>query len=44
MNEGAYVQDFTIQVIPIWLVIPLLLLLVLGGVKLVKLLLMALKG
>ena len=30
--------------IPIWLVIPVLLLLVLGGVKLVKLLLMALKG
>ena len=30
--------------IPVWLVIPVLLLLVLGGVKLVKLLLMALKG
>ena len=30
--------------IPIWLVIPVLLLLVIGGVKLVKLLLMALKG
>lgn len=30
--------------IPVWLLIPLLLLLVLGGVKLVKLLLMALKG
>jgi len=30
--------------IPVWLVIPVLLLLVLGGVKLVKLFLMALKG
>ena len=30
--------------VPIWVVIPVLLLLVLGGVKLVKLLLMALKG
>jgi hypothetical protein len=30
--------------IPIWLVIPVLVLLVLGGVKLVKLLLMALQG
>lgn len=43
MNEHAYVQDFAIQV-PIWVVIPVLLLLVFGGVKLVKLLLMALKG
>ena len=31
-------------VVPVWLLIPLLLLLVLGGVKLVKLLLLALKG
>jgi hypothetical protein len=31
-------------VIPIWVVIPVLLLLVLGGFKLVKLVLMALKG
>jgi len=30
--------------VPIWLVIPVLLLLVIGGVKLVKLLLMALRG
>ncbi len=43
MNEQAYVRDFAIQV-PIWVVIPVLLLLVLGGVKLVKLALMALKG
>jgi hypothetical protein len=43
MNEQVYVQDFAIQ-IPIWVVIPVLLLLVLGGVKLVKLLLIALKG
>ena len=43
MNEVAYVQDFAIQ-IPIWVVIPVLLLLVLGGVKLVKWLLLALKG
>jgi hypothetical protein len=31
-------------VVPVWLLIPVLLLLVLGGVKLVKLLLMALNG
>ena len=31
-------------VVPVWLLIPFLLLLVLGGVKLVKLLVMALKG
>ncbi len=31
-------------VVPVWLLIPVLLLLVLGGVKLVKLLVMALKG
>ena len=31
-------------VVPAWLLIPLLLLLVFGGVKLVKLLVMALKG
>ena len=30
--------------VPVWVVIPVLLLLVLGGVKLVKFLLMALKG
>lgn len=30
--------------VPVWLLIPLLLLLVFGGVKLVKLLLVALKG
>jgi hypothetical protein len=30
--------------VPIWVVLPVLLLLVLGGVKLVKMLLMALKG
>ena len=30
--------------VPIWLVIPVLVLLVIGGVKLVKLLLMALRG
>jgi len=30
--------------VPIWVLIPVLLLLVLGGVKLLKLLLMALKG
>jgi len=40
MNEtGIHVYS-----VPIWLVIPVLVLLVLGGVKLVKLLLMALKG
>ncbi len=44
MNEHAYVQGYVVQLFPIWLVIPVLLLLVLGGVKLVKLLLMALKG
>ena len=44
MNEHVFVQDFAIQLIPIWVVIPVLLLLVLGGVKLVKLLLMTLKG
>ena len=37
------VEDFYFA-IPVWLVIPVLLLLVLGGVKLVKLLLMALNG
>jgi hypothetical protein len=35
--------SFSIAV-PVWLVIPVLLLFVLGGVKLVKLLLVALKG
>ena len=35
--------SFSIAV-PVWLVIPVFVLLVLGGVKLVKLLLMALKG
>jgi len=44
MNEHAYVQGYVEQVFPIWLVIPVLLVLILGGVKLVKLLLMALKG
>ena len=44
MNEQVYVQDYVVQLFPVWLVIPVLLLLVLGGVKLVKLLLMALKG
>jgi hypothetical protein len=44
MNEHAYVQDYVVQLFPVWLLIPVLLLLVLGGVKLVKLLLMALKG
>jgi hypothetical protein len=37
------VEGYAVQ-IPIWVVIPVLLLLVLGGWKLVKLLLMALKG
>jgi hypothetical protein len=37
-------QEVHMYTVPIWLVIPVLLLLVLGGVKLVKLLLMALKG
>ena len=37
------VAGYAVQ-IPYWVVIPVLLLLVLGGVKLVKLLLMALKG
>ena len=44
MNEQAYVQDYVVQLFPLWLVIPVLLLLVLGGVKLVKSLLMARKG
>jgi hypothetical protein len=44
MDEHAYVQGYAVQVFPIWLVIPVLLLLVFGGVKLVKLLLTALKG
>lgn len=37
------VEGYAVQ-IPIWVVIPVLLLLVLGGWKLVKLFLMALKG
>jgi hypothetical protein len=37
-------QEVHMYAVPIWLVIPVLLLLVLGGVKLVKVLLMALKG
>ena len=37
------VTDFAVQ-IPYWVVLPVLLALVLGGVKLVKLFLMALKG
>ena len=44
MNEQVYVQDYVVQLFDVWLVIPVLLLLVLGGVKLVKLLLLALKG
>lgn len=44
MNEQAYVQGYVVQLFPVWLVIPILLLLLLGGWKLVKLLLMALKG
>jgi hypothetical protein len=44
MNEQAYVQGYVVQWGDVWMVIPVLLLLVLGGVKLVKLLLMALKG
>jgi hypothetical protein len=37
MNEHVYVQDYVVQLFPVWLVIPVLLLLVLGGWKLVKL-------
>ena len=37
------VTDFAIQ-IPYWIAIPVLLVLLLGGVKLVKLLLIVLKG
>lgn len=44
MNEHAYVQGYVVQWGDVWLVIPLLLLLVFGGVKLAKLILMALKG
>jgi hypothetical protein len=44
MDEQVYVQGYVVQWGDVWLVIPVLLLLVLGGVKLVKLLLMALKG
>jgi hypothetical protein len=44
MDEHVYVQGYVVQLFDVWLVIPVLLLLVLGGVKLVKLLLMALKG
>ena len=44
MDEHAYVQGYVVQWGSVWLVIPVLLLLVLGGVKLVKLLVMALKG
>ena len=44
MNEHVYVQDYVVQLVPIWLVLPVLLLLVLGGVKLIKVLLIALKG
>ena len=44
MNEHAYVQGYVVQLFPIWLLIPVVLLLVLGGVKLVKLLLIVLKG
>jgi hypothetical protein len=44
MNEQAYVQGYVSQWGDVWMVIPVLLLLVLGGVKLVKLLLMALRG
>jgi hypothetical protein len=38
MNEQVYVQDYVVQLFPVWLVIPVLLLLLLGGWKLVKLL------
>jgi hypothetical protein len=44
MDERAYVQAYVIQLFPIWLVIPALLLVIVVGVKLVKLLLMAVKG
>jgi hypothetical protein len=44
MGEHVYVQDYVVQLFPIWLVIPVLLLVLLGGWKLVKLLMMALKG
>lgn len=44
MNEHAYVQGYVIQLFPIWLVIPALLLVIVGGVKVVKLFLMALKN
>jgi hypothetical protein len=44
MDEHAYVTGFAESYFPIWLLLPLLLLLVLGGVKLVKLLLIMLKG
>jgi hypothetical protein len=37
-------QEIHVYTIPIWLVIPVLLLVMLGGVKLVKLLVTALKG
>jgi hypothetical protein len=37
-------QETHVYTIPIWLVIPVLLLVILGGVKLVKLLVAALKG
>jgi hypothetical protein len=44
MNEHAYVQGYVTQLFSIWLVIPALLLVIVVGVKLVKLLLMAMKG
>ena len=44
MDEHVYVQGYVVQLFDVWLVIPVLLLLVLAGVKLVKLLLTALKG
>jgi hypothetical protein len=37
-------QEIHVYTLPIWLVIPVLLLVMLGGVKLVKLLVTALKG
>jgi hypothetical protein len=43
-DEGDEMLGSFSFVVPVWLVIPVLLLLVHGGVKLVKLLLMALKG
>ena len=42
--NGGYVEGVAFQVIPVWVILPVLALLVIGVWKVVKLLLLALRG